>query len=68
MSDQKQAGVSKGIPASGNQVVREVIGIVRVAGGKIAQGWSRSDAAGPRQQLENGRAPVLADPDERSRS
>lgn len=55
-----------GVPASGNRVAWEVISIVRVAGGKIAERWSRSDAVGLRQQLENGRAPAY--PDERSRS
>ncbi len=32
----------------------EVISIVRVAGGKIAERWSQSDVAGLRQQLDDG--------------
>ncbi len=32
----------------------EVISIVRVAGGRIAERWSQSDVAGLRQQLDDG--------------
>jgi hypothetical protein len=32
----------------------EVISIVRVAGGKIAERWSYSGVAGLRQQLDDG--------------
>ena len=32
----------------------EVISIVRVAGGKIAERWSQLDVAGLRQQLDDG--------------
>ncbi len=53
-----------GVPPTANRVAWEVISIVRVAGGKIAERWSQSDALGLKQQLgtDDDR------PDERSRS
>jgi len=44
-------GEFMGVPATGKRVAWEVISIVRVADGKIAERWSRSDAPGLRQQL-----------------
>ena len=43
-----------GAPPTGSRVAWEVISIVRVAGGKIAECWSQSDVAGLRQQLDDG--------------
>jgi len=43
-----------GVPPTGNPVAWEVISIVRVAGGKIAERWSQSDVASLRQQLDDG--------------
>jgi predicted ester cyclase len=41
-------------PTTGIRVAWEVISIVRVAGGKIAERWSQSDVAGLRQLLDDG--------------
>jgi predicted ester cyclase len=43
-----------GVPPTGSRVAWEVISIVRVAGGKIAERWSQSDVAGLRRQLDDG--------------
>ncbi len=43
-----------GVPPTGSRVAWEVISIVRLAGGKIAERWSQSDVAGLRQQLDDG--------------
>jgi predicted ester cyclase len=43
-----------GVPPTGSRVAWEVISIVRVAGGKIAERWSQSDVAGLRQLLDDG--------------
>lgn len=43
-----------GVPATGNRVAWEVISVVRVACGKIAERWSQSDVAGLKQQLDYG--------------
>ncbi len=43
-----------GVPSTGSRVAWEVISIVRVAGGKIAECWSQSNVAGLRQQLDEG--------------
>ena len=43
-----------GAPPTGSRVAWEVISIVRLAGGKIAERWSQSGVAGLRQQLDEG--------------
>ena len=43
-----------GAPPPGSRVAWEVISIVRLAGGKIAERWSQSDVASLRQQLDDG--------------
>jgi predicted ester cyclase len=47
-------GEFSGAPPTGSRVAWEVISIVRVAGGKIAERWSQSDVAGLREQLDDG--------------
>ena len=47
-------GEFSGVPPTGSRVAWEVISIVRVAVGKIAERWSQSDVEGLRQQLHGG--------------
>lgn len=45
-------GEFAGVPPSGNRVAWEVVSIIRIAEGKVAERWSQSDALGLMQQLQ----------------
>lgn len=45
-------GPFRGMPATGKKVQINVIGIARIANGKIVEGWSFTDNLGLMQQLE----------------
>jgi steroid delta-isomerase-like uncharacterized protein len=53
ISKGKHSGAFYGIPPTGKSISTSVIRIDRIQGGKIAEHWSVSDAAGLMQQLQS---------------